>query len=131
MPERSRLCRTCLPRGADVFRNGRVVISNEFIRPEGCSNAHLSPPWHAHVDAGITVPVAILDDVPEPNLHDRPICYAVMSSHGFTATSLLGSAVNASSSFNLSHTVRELMRLGAGIRPSLTSVSNSDGEMPT
>src|SRR5215813_11012303 len=130
MPERSRLCRTCLPRGGDVFRNGRVVISNESIRAEGCSNAHLSPSWHAHVDADVTVPVAILDDVLEPNLHDSP-CYAVISSHGFTAASLLGSAVNASSSINLSHTVRVLMRLGAGIRPSLTSVSNSDGEMPT
>src|SRR5262249_47479855 len=31
--------------------------------------AHLSPSWHAHVDADITVPVAILDKVPEPNLH--------------------------------------------------------------
>ena len=76
------------------------------------------------------MPVAILDEVPEPNLHDRPR-YVVISSHGFTAASLLGSAVNASSSCNLSHTVRELMRLGIGIRPSLTSVSNSDGEMPT
>jgi hypothetical protein len=40
--------------------------------PKG-SNAHLSPSWHAHVDADVTVPVAILDDVPEPNLHDSPI----------------------------------------------------------
>jgi hypothetical protein len=38
-----------------------------------CSNAHLSSSWHAHVDADITVPVAILDEVPEPNVHDGPI----------------------------------------------------------
>src|SRR5262249_10350422 len=47
------------PGAAMIVSTDRGISSNELIRPEGCSNAHLSPSWHAHVDADITVPVAI------------------------------------------------------------------------
>jgi hypothetical protein len=61
-----------------------------------------------------------------------PTFYAAALSQGFTSdASLLGSASNAASSLNLSQTVRELMRFGSGILPSLTNTSNKDGEMPT
>ena len=113
-----------------VIRHRRVVSSNEFIRPEGCSNADLLPSWHAHIDADIAVAVRVLNEVLETNLHDGPIIYAAISSHGLGDPSLLGRAANAASNPNLSQTVRELMRLGVGIRPSFTRVSNSDGETP-
>jgi hypothetical protein len=109
----------------------RVIVSgHEFVCAKRRSDTSFFLTGDANIQAHIAVTVAILDKVPEPNLHIA-FLYAVISSHGFTAASLLGSAVNASSSCNLSHTVRELMRLGTGIRPSLTSASNSDGEMPT
>jgi hypothetical protein len=56
---------------------------------------------------------------------------AAISSQGFTEVSLLGSAAKAASNCNLSHTVRALMRLEAGIRPSFTKVSNKEAETPT
>src|SRR6266540_502289 len=132
MPERSRFRFARLRRRRHVIRYGRVVRSDELVCPEWCPDADLSPSWHAHINADIAVAVAILDDVLEPDLHDRPIFYAATSSHGFIIDgSLLGSASNAASSFNLSQTVRELMRFGPGILPSLTIRSNKDGEMPT
>jgi hypothetical protein len=114
-----------------VIRHRCVVSSNEFIRPEWCSDADLLPPWHAHIEADIAVAVSVLDEVLETNLHEGPIIYAAISSHGFIDPSLLGRAANAASSSNLSQIVRELMRLGGGIRPSFTRVSNREGETPT
>jgi hypothetical protein len=113
-----------------MIRYRSIICRDELVGAEASPDPRFGSARHAHVEPDVAVPVAILDEVPEPNLHIAHL-YAVISSHGFTAASLLGSAVNASSSCNLSHIVRELMRLGTGIRPSLTSASNSDGEMPT
>jgi hypothetical protein len=57
----------------------------------------------------------------------------IVSSHGFTADSDApsGSASKASSNCLISQMVREFIRLGGGIRPSLTMLSNVVGEIPT
>src|SRR6476646_2749146 len=116
MPERPRLGFAGLPRSPHMIRYRSIVCRDALVGAEVSPDPRLGSARHAHVEPDVAVPVAILDEVPEPNLHIAHL-YAI-SSHGFTAASLLGSAVNASSSCNLSHIVRELMRLGAGIRPS-------------
>jgi hypothetical protein len=58
------LGRTCLRRSVGLIRHRSVVSINEFIRPEGCSNADLSVVLARALDADIAMPVAILDEVP-------------------------------------------------------------------
>jgi hypothetical protein len=112
-------------------RQCRIVGGHEFIRARQPRKAELWVPYAAKVKSRVPVPVRIFNDISQSNLDHRCIrAHAAASSQGLLE-SPPGNASNASSSRARSQTVRLLIRLDCGIRPSFTIASNKLGETPT
>src|SRR5258708_17376006 len=118
MTERSGLGLPCLARWRDMIGDGVSISSDELVGAESRPDADLAASGHANINADIAVSVDILDQILEPKLHRLPH-HTATSSQGLLL-SLSASASKARSRAKRSQTVRLLMSLGPGMRPSLT-----------
>jgi hypothetical protein len=129
VPEWSALRFARLRRAVRVVPGSRMIGRHKLFRAGASANSHLCPTRDANVDAHIPVSIDILNDMLELDFH-RTTYHAASWSHGLPV-SISGNALKAMSSWRMSHTRRELMTFGLGIRPSFTISSNKDGETPT